>query len=76
MENGWTGFMAQDDFDQFRRVVFQDLALQAELREINDRREFIRRLIQIGSERGYAFVDKQVEEAMHANRRAWLERRT
>jgi hypothetical protein len=64
--------MSQEDFERFRSEVFRDQELQIELREIMDRQEFIARAVQIGSEHGYGFTAKQVEEAMRANHRAWL----
>jgi hypothetical protein len=66
--------MSQEDFDRFRLELFQEQDLQIGLREIMDRQEFIARVVHIGSERGYGFTAKHVEEAMRASRRSWMDR--
>lgn len=66
--------MSQESFEQFRQLVLQDPALQKPLREAPDRETFTRLLLQSGAERGYGFTDEDVENALRAGQRAWLER--
>ncbi len=66
--------MLQEDFERFRDQVLQDSALQEQLRAIEDRDAFMRRVVELGQENGYAFGVEQVAAAMQATRRAWIER--
>lgn len=66
--------MSQEDFERFRYQVLEDLALQNQLRGIEDREAFLRRVVELGQENGYAFDVKDVTFAMQASRRAWIER--
>ncbi len=62
-------------FRQFRAVVEQDEALQEDLRDITDRELFASRLVKQGASRGCHFAEADVEEALQAERRVWLDRR-
>jgi hypothetical protein len=66
--------MAQDDFEQFRHQVLQDLRLQERLRDIRDREMFIQELVSLGQEQGYSFGVEEITLALQASRRAWIER--
>ena len=66
--------MSLDRFQPFRELVLQDPALQARLRDVVDRDEFIALVEQLGGERGYTFTGEDVNQAMQAGRRAWIER--
>ena len=66
--------MSAKNFEQFRQIVLQDLPLQNELQQINEREAFISRVIKIGAERGFDFDAENVAEAMRESRRAWIER--
>ena len=66
--------MAQEQLDRFRDLVLQDSGLQAELRDILDPTAFVARVVELGRERGYEFSAAEVEAAMQAERRAWIER--
>jgi hypothetical protein len=65
---------APEKLEQFRSVVLEDLSLQAELREILDTHLFVTLVVQRGEEHGCRFAAADVEEALRAGRRAWLER--
>ena len=60
---------------RFRAVVEQDDALQEDLRDIMDRELFVSRLVKQGASRGCHFAEADVEEALQAERRVWLDRR-
>jgi mannose-6-phosphate isomerase-like protein (cupin superfamily) len=59
---------------RFRQMVLDDLALQEELRDTMDRELFVATVVRLGAERGCHIAPGDVEEAMRAGRRVWLER--
>jgi hypothetical protein len=63
-----------ESFEQFRQIVLNDVALQERLRTTTDHESFVGLVVRTGEERGCHFTPEDVEEAMRANRRAWLER--
>lgn len=66
--------MSEEKLSQFRSVIFFDISLQEKLREMADREEFIRTAVELGSERGFDFTADEVENALRAGRRVWIER--
>ncbi len=66
--------MPQDEFERFRSAVLQDMKLQRQLRDLQDRELFIQQVVRLGQEHGYAFGAAEVASAMQAGRRAWIER--
>lgn len=62
-----------EDFEKFRQLVSDDVALQEQLRLQTDTQVFIRLAVQLGRERGYFFCAADVEKAMQASRRAWFQ---
>ena len=66
--------MSQEEFEQFRNVVLEDLPLQKRLRNFTRHDRFIRRVVRLGAERGFEFTADEVLEAINASRRAWIER--
>ncbi len=62
-------------FDAFRQLVLRDARLQAELCEFDDPESFTRAVVRLGMARGYRFAAADVEDALRAARRSWLERR-
>jgi len=66
--------MSQENFERFRQQVLGDAALQLELREVTNQEIFVQRVRQLGEERGYSFTVEEVEAAMRAGRRVWIER--
>ena len=66
--------MSEENFERFREHVLGNSLLQERLREITDRAVFIQSVLELGAECGYEITPEDVEEAMRANRRAWLER--
>lgn len=66
--------MPRDDFERFRRLVLEDVALQAVLRETADVAGFIALATKLGAERGCHFTAEELREAIRSARREWLER--
>jgi predicted ribosomally synthesized peptide with nif11-like leader len=66
--------MSQEQFEQFRQVVLEDVSLQKRLRNFTRHDRFIARVVQIGAERGFEFTAGEVLEAINASRRSWIER--
>jgi Nif11 domain len=62
------------DLERFRELVLRDLALQEQLREPADANSFVALVLQLGRERGFAFTESDVNGAMQAGRRVWIER--
>ena len=60
--------------DNFCNLVFEDAALQERLRQVIDRELFIDLVVRVGEEHALTFNAKDVDEALRANRRAWIER--
>ena len=63
-----------DGFERFRERVLGDPALQALLLQTSDRREFIAATVRAGAEGGCRFTAADVEAALQAARRTWIER--
>ena len=66
--------MSQEQFEQFRQVVLQDVTLQKRLRNFTRYDRFIARVVKLGAERGFEFTADEVLEAINASRRSWIER--
>ena len=60
--------------ERFCDWVFEDVSLQERLREVMDQGLFIDLVLRLGEEHGFSFNAKDVDEALRANRRAWIER--
>ena len=66
--------MSQEGFEEFRRLVLGDPALQRRLWGEVERESFVQMVVREGAERGFRFTAGEVEAAMREGRRAWLER--
>ena len=66
--------MSQESFEQFRKLVLQDVSLQEKLRASSDFQVFTPLVVQLGQERGFDFAAEEVEAARQAAQRAWIER--
>ena len=64
----------ESGFASFQRLVLADTALQNALSSLTDRKAFIARTVELGGERGISFQPTDVEAAMLAAHRAWMER--
>lgn len=66
--------MSTASFEQFRQLVLNDPALQQQLRSTPNMQAFLDLTVQLGVEHGYDFSIDEVQAALQASRRAWLER--
>jgi hypothetical protein len=59
-------------FAAFRDYVFADASLQARLRRVVEREEFIALVVEVGQERGFHFTAADVASAIVRGHTAWL----
>jgi hypothetical protein len=64
--------MPREAFEQFRIAVLSDQSLQAELRDIGSKAEFIASVVETGARLGFRFDDADVKEALRAGHEEWL----
>jgi hypothetical protein len=67
--------MGAEQFEAFRSVVFDSRELQAQLSAEADVQRFVALVVRLGAAHGHRFTEHDVQKAMAANRRAWIERR-
>jgi hypothetical protein len=61
-------------FEKFRQMVFDDPALQTELLQTQDTKDFIALALRLGGGHGCDFTAGDVDAALRAARRAQIER--
>ena len=66
--------MLANDFENFRRWIFDHPEIQAQLRSIHETEAFMATVEQIAIDHGFPITRQQVEAAMQAGRAAWLQR--
>lgn len=66
--------MSRENFENFRALVWKDAALQQKLRPVTNREAFQLLIVETGQERGFDFTREEVEAALQAGQRAWIER--
>lgn len=66
--------LTQQNFEQFYRLVLEEISLQKELRDISDKEDFFARVIELGKENGFDFTVENIREKNQQNQRAWIER--
>lgn len=59
---------------RFRTIVLADPALQGQLRGLPSRAQFVGRVVELAERAGCPVTEADVEEALTACRRSWLER--
>ncbi len=65
---------AESRFHAFLEVVQNDVVLQEHLQAVSAPTEFFARTVELGRARGFDFLPGDVESALNAGRRRWLER--
>jgi hypothetical protein len=58
----------------FCNAILEDVSLQERLRQVIDKQLFIDVVVRAGEENGFSFNAQDVNEALRAKRRLWLER--
>lgn len=66
--------MNEGGLEAFRQAVYADSALGERLWEPIDRAAFVEIVLREAQARGYDIDRRELEEAMQAGRRAWIER--
>ena len=66
--------MLSEPLTRFRLLVLQNQTLQAQLVNMDDRDEFIFRVIELGRLHDCELTESEVTEGLQAGRRAWHER--
>lgn len=66
--------MSLENFERFRQLVLLDRDLQQQLHSTTGREQFVALTQRLGAERGCDFTIEEVQEALRAAHRAWLER--
>jgi mannose-6-phosphate isomerase-like protein (cupin superfamily) len=65
---------SQRQLESFQRMVIADPGLQERFRNESERDRFIALVVETGREKGFRFTATDVDAAIKANRRAWIER--
>ena len=66
--------MSNRDFERFRELVLADTAMQDRLRVPIERGDFIEIAAETAAENGIDLTNDDIEEALRAGRRDWIER--
>jgi len=66
--------MSKENLNRFCELVLADLTLQARLKPVVERDEFISSVIKLGAENGFDLTEEEIGEKMRENRRFWHER--
>lgn len=66
--------MAIDDLEKLRQMVLADTTQQERLYSLDTRAEFIDEVVLLGHSLGYSITPEEVQEAIQAGVRTWLER--
>lgn len=62
------------DFEQFRRLVFDDAAVRSPLLAANGENELLDLAVRLGREQGFTFTAADVRVALRNGHRSWVER--
>jgi hypothetical protein len=65
---------SQTDLEQLRSRVWQEPELQARLWETRDRSAFIQLVVCLAEEHDLAVTTEEIEAALEASKRSWLQR--
>lgn len=63
-----------EELQRFRQTVLNDLTLQQQLNQTDDRESFIRLVVGLGRQLGYRFTAADADQALRAEQQAWIER--
>ena len=66
--------MSVENLKKFCQVVLQDLSLQNQLKNPNERDEFFARVIELAAESGFEILREDIEQQLRENKRLWHER--
>jgi len=66
--------MSKENLNQFCRLVLSDLNLQNQLKDLVDRDDFIKQVIELSAKSGFEILREDIELHLRENRRLWHER--
>lgn len=66
--------MSLENFHRFRELVLTDQDFQKQIRDIDDREEFISRVVELAKSNGFEFDSQTVADEMMRGKREWIER--
>jgi hypothetical protein len=66
--------MSAENFERFAALVLGDLALQEKVRDIDNKKVFVARMVELGGDEGFEFTAEHVVEALDEKKRAWIQR--
>lgn len=66
--------MSLENFHRFRELVLTDQDVQKQIRDIDDREEFISRVVELAKSNGFEFDSQTVADEMMCGKREWIER--
>jgi acetolactate synthase regulatory subunit len=64
------------ELERFQQEVLNDLNLQQQLRDATDKESFLELVMSLSQQRGYRITALEVDDAMRAALRTWIERWT
>ena len=66
--------MSLEDLKKLRQAIEQDARLEKELQALDDRDDFVVRVVHLAAERNLNVDQTVIAEAMRQSRREWIER--
>ena len=66
--------MSKENLQQFCRLVLGDSELQNQLKDVVERDEFIKKVIELGARAGFEIAREDIERQMRENRKSWIEK--
>jgi predicted ribosomally synthesized peptide with nif11-like leader len=66
--------MSKENLQQFCRLVLGDSELQNQLKDVVERDEFIKKVIELGARAGFEIAREDIERQMRENRKLWIEK--
>ena len=67
--------MSESDLEKFRAHVFDDPALQSQLRDVSEVERFVEICVALGDQQGLQFTREEILEALRASRSSWQKER-
>ena len=66
--------MSRENLLKFSRLVLENLELQSQLKPIEERDEFIDKVLELGKKTDFDFSREDIEEQIREHQREWIER--
>jgi predicted ribosomally synthesized peptide with nif11-like leader len=66
--------MSKENLQRFCRLVLSDSEIQNQLKNLLDRDEFIKKLVELGAHAGFEISPADIEQQLRENRKLWNEK--